>query len=132
MLFLTAHRSGKDAEKAASRAVMDFLAAQHPRLRQSARRFYVSSQGKAYTCGIALQTSIDAPPGLEIITHPAGEYAVLEGDCCGDAGAYEAVLASWIESMGLRPAGAPFAVYETDGGYDKRDVRVKIYLKAGK
>jgi predicted transcriptional regulator YdeE len=108
---------------------MDFLTARHPRLAQSARQFYVSSREKTYTCGIALQTALDLPTnsGLQIITRPAGEYAVLEGDCCGKSGAYESVLASWVNSMGLQVAAAPFAVYETDSGYDKRNIRVKIY-----
>ena len=144
MRFLVARRCGKEAEKNASKAVMDFLSAQHPRLAQSARQFYVSTaqesgpglrlvrQGETYICGIALQAQIDVPSGLEIITQPAGEYAMLEGDCCGDAGAYEAVLASWVNSMGLRACGAPFAVYETDGSYDKRDIRVKLYCQIEK
>jgi len=128
MQFLVAHQSGKNAEKAASKTVMDFLAAQHPKLAQSARQFYVS-QGQGYTCGVALTAPVNLPGncGVEIITQPAGEYAVLEGDCCGDSGAYEAVLAAWINSMGLITATAPFAVYETEGGYDRRDIRVKIY-----
>jgi len=121
---------------------MDFLAARHPRLAQSARQFYVAGvpdtgrglhivQSKAYACGIALQGSFDLPPGcgVEVIAHPAGEYAVLEGDCCGDTAAYETVLASWARSMGLRAEKAPFAVYETGGSYDRQDIRVKIYLQ---
>ena len=131
--FLVAHQSGKNAEKAASKAVMDFLAAHDPRLAQSARQFYVS-QGQGCTCGIALASPISLPSncGVEIITQPAGEYAMLEGDCCGDSGAYEAVLAAWIDSMGLTSVGVPFAVYETGDGYDRRDIRVKIFRKIEK
>ena len=145
MRFLAARGSGADAEKAASKAVMDFLGARHPGLARSARQFYVSTvpdagrglhivKSKAYACGIALHDALALPPdsGLEIIAHPAGEYAVLEGDCCGDTGAYEAVLASWIHGMGLRAEGPPFAVYETGGSYDRRDVSVKIHQKIEK
>ncbi|MCL2106010.1 MAG: helix-turn-helix domain-containing protein [Oscillospiraceae bacterium] len=143
MHFLAARRSGKDAETIASKAVMDFLTAEHPRLAQSARQFYVSTaqeekpglrlvQKNIYACGIALQAAIDAPPGLEIITHPAGEYALLEGDCCGDAGVYASVLAAWMGDMGLAPAAAPFAVYEASGGFDERDIRAKIYVRIAK
>jgi len=140
MRFLAARASGADAEKAASKAVMDFLTAHHPGLARGARQFYVSTaqergpglhvvQGKSYVCGVALQAPLDLPPGCgaEIITWPAGEYAVLEGDCCGDTGAYEAVLASWARGMGLRAEKAPFAVYETGGSYDRQDICVKIY-----
>jgi AraC-like DNA-binding protein/predicted transcriptional regulator YdeE len=141
--FLVASRSGANAEKAASQAVLHFLAAHCPGLTQTARRFYVSvSRGagrtQAYTCGIALQAPLALPPGCDVrlITQPAGEYAVLEGDCCGDAGAYEAVLAAWVEGMGLRAAHAPhagfFAVYEAGGSLRREDTRMKIYHKTEK
>jgi len=145
MRFLTARRSGADAERAAARAVMEFLAARHPGLARSARQFYVSTvpdtgpglhiaQRKAYVCGIALQAPLGLPSScdVEIVTHPAGEYAVLEGDCCGDTGAYEAVLASWARGMGLNAEKPPFAVYETGGSYDRQDISVKIYQEIEK
>ena len=145
MQFLAARKSGADAEKAASKAVMDFLAAYHPRLAQGARQFYVSTvpeagrglrlvQSKSYVCGIALRAPLNLPSGcgLEIVTHPAGEYAVLEGDCCGDTGAYEAVLDAWAQNMGLHAAAAAFAVYETDGSYARQDIHVKIYREIKK
>ena len=142
MHFLIARRSGRDAEEAASRAVMGFLAAHYPALAQSARQFYVSTvQGqaaglrlvgdKAYACGIALVSPMQLPPGdVEIITRPAGEYAVLEGDCCGDSGAYQSVLGAWMEGMGLQADGAPFAVYEAERGFDTQNIRVKLYCRA--
>ena len=140
MRFLVSRKSGANAEKAASRAVMDFLAAHSPGLAHAARQFYVSTAEEGgpglhlvreniYACGIQLQAPIHPPPNCEaqMRTHPTGEYAVLEGDCCGDSGVYASVLAAWIEGMGLRAAGAPFAVYEAEGGFDERDIRVKIY-----
>ena len=145
MHFLIARSHGKGAEKAASKAAMDFLMAHYPHLAQSARRFYVSAglepqpklhivQAQSYACGIALHSPLKLPPGcnaaaadVEMLTWPAGEYAVLEGECCGDSGAYEAVLAAWMEGMGLLPAAEPFAVYETEGSCTNRDSRVKIY-----
>ena len=128
MHYLAASACGKDAEKSAAKAVMDFLAAHHPRLAQSARQFYVSA-AQPYTCGIALPSPVCLPPGcgIEAITRPAGEYAVLEGDCCGDTRAFEAVLAAWIDSMGLDAIAGPFAVYENDGSFDRQKIRVKIY-----
>lgn len=141
--FLVASRSGANAEKAASQAVLDFLAAHCPGLAQTVRSFCVSvSRGtgrtQTYTCGIALQAPLALPPGCDvrILTQPAGEYAVLEGDCCGDAGAYEAVLAAWVEGMGLHTAHAPqaafFAVYEAGGSLRREDTRMKIYHKTEK
>jgi len=146
MRFLAARRSGPDAEKAASKAVMDFLAARHPRLAQSARQFYVSAMpdtgpglrlvgGKSYTCGIALQAPLELPRGcteVENIIWPAGAYAVLEGSCCGNTGAYESVLEAWAQGMGLSAGAARFALYETSGSYDRNDIRVKIYREIEK
>ena len=73
-----------------------------------------------------------------MLTWPAGEYAVLEGDCCGETGVYESVLSAWIEGMGLisafAPSGragcaGPFAVYEAGKSFRRQDTRVKIYQK---
>ena len=145
MHFLAARKSGADAEKAASKAVMDYLAAHKPKPGPDLSRFYVAAsreapqglhilRGQAYACGVALETPIQLQPGygVEVITHPAGEYVVLEGACCGDTGAYESVLSAWAQGAGLRPAGTPFAVYKANGGYDTQDVRVKLYQKIEK
>ena len=140
MHFLVARRAGAGAEEAASQAVMAFLAAHHPALAQSARQFYVSAapeggpglrlvRGDSYACGITLMAPLRLPPdcGVELVTHPAGEYAVLEGDCCGDSGAYQSVLAAWMEGLGLQAAAAPFAVYEADRGFDEKNIRIKLH-----
>jgi AraC-like DNA-binding protein/predicted transcriptional regulator YdeE len=143
--FLVARKSGANAEKASSDAVVRFLTAHYPRLAQTARQLYVSTaqeggpglrlvRAQTYTCGIQLQAPINLPPGcnIEILTRPAGEYAVLEGDCCGDTSAYEAVLAAWMGGMGLQASAAPFAVYEVAENFHKRDARVKIYREIEK
>jgi len=138
MHFLTARRAGANAEEAASKAVMAFLAAHHPSLARTARQFYVSTAApaglhilreKEYTCGIALQSPLRLPPGcgVEMLARPAGEYAVLEGDCCGDSGVYQSVLSAWMESMGLQAAANPFALYEADGGFDTQNIHVKLF-----
>jgi len=133
MYFLAARKSGKNAEEAAAKAVMEYLAAHHPYLAQSARQFYVSKESPpapsgreeeglrlvranapAYTCGIALRAPLELPPGgaaaaagVRIRTHAAGTYAVLEGDCCSDSEVYQSVLAAWMDGMDLRPDAAP-------------------------
>ena len=142
--FLVACKSGKNAEKESSDAVVRFLTAHYPRLAQSARQLYVSNtapmtglrlvQGQPYCCGIQLQAPIQLPQkcDMQMLTQPAGEYAVLEGDCCGDTKAYETVLAAWMSGMGLQTAATPFAVYEVAHSFDKRDTRVKIYRETSK
>jgi len=142
--FLVACKSGKNAEKESSDAVVRFLTAHYPRLAQSARQLYVSNtapmtglrlvQGQPYCCGIQLQAPIQLPQkcDVQMLTQPAGEYAVLEGDCCGDTKAYETVLAAWMSGMGLQTAATPFAVYEVAHSFDKRDTRVKIYRETSK
>ena len=144
MHFLVVCKFGANAEKDSSDAVVSFLTAYYPRLAHNARHLYVSTtepteglrlvQGQPYTCGIQLQAPIDLPPGCgaQMLTRPAGEYAILEGDCCGDTAAYEAVMAAWVGSMGLRASTAPFAVYEIAEGFRKQDARVKIYRQIGK
>ena len=113
--FLVAGGTGPDAETEAAAAVAAFLAARQPCLAREARRLYVSAT--ASITGIQLQAPMELPPGcgLYVLTQPAGEYAVLEGGRCGDTGAYRAVLAAWIDGMGLRAEREPFALYEMAG-----------------
>jgi len=145
MYFLVARKSGKNAEKDSSDAVVSFLMSHYPHLAQSARQLYVSPawkdepglrvvQAQTYTCGIQLQAPIDLQPscGVKILTRPAGEYAVLEGDCCGDTAAYEAVLAAWMDGMGLQPAASLFAVYKVAENFHKQDAHVEIYREIEK
>ena len=130
MRFLAARGSGAGAEDAASQAVMDFLREHHPDLARTARQFYVANaQDNSCACGIALPPQLSLPPhcDVELITSPAGEYAVLEGDCCGNTGAYESVLSAWMGSMGLQGAAPAFAVYETDGSFGRREISATIY-----
>jgi len=122
MHFLVAAGTGPNAEKDAAAAVVAFLAGHHPRLAGEARQLYVSASARV--TGIQLPAPMELPPGrgVGMLTQPAGEYAVLEGGHCGDAGAYRAVLAAWVDSMGLRAGAEPFAVHEMAGG-------VKIFQK---
>lgn len=146
MHFLAANSFGENAEKEAAQTVMNFLSEHDSPLAQNACQFYVSAaQGEGFglhlvqeqssTSGIAIPAPIMLPKssGVQVLTRSAGIYALLEGDCCGDAGAYESVLCAWIDnSTGLVAEGAPFAVYETDRGFGREDVRVKIYQKIRK
>ncbi|WP_438433234.1 helix-turn-helix domain-containing protein [Gorillibacterium sp. sgz500922] len=131
--FLVSRKTGKDAENEASQAVMGFLMAQYPKLAGSANRFYVAKDGTACVCGIQLDGELALPPdsGLERMRIGPGAFAVLDGDCCGDSGLYEAILQNWTADNRMRRDDRTpiFAVYETGGSFAPENIRTKVYLR---
>ncbi|WP_058301998.1 helix-turn-helix domain-containing protein [Gorillibacterium timonense] len=130
--FLVARKTGRNAEENASKAVLDYLLARYPTLLKSTDRFYVAKKGSEYTCGVQLNEELPLPPdsGLELLRIGRGNYAILDGDCCGESRVYESTLQAWIEDNGLTRGHTPtFSVYETCGNYSQDSIRTKIYIR---
>jgi len=121
--FLVLRRTGADAEEQASRVLLTALAQAIPGLIPRITVFYVALQEDKAVCGIGLDElelpfPLPPPPGtlppdIELLTLPAGKYAILEGACRGDSQVYERILAAWIADNGivLDEAAPPFTVY---------------------
>ena len=138
MAFIIARESGYDAERKASERVMNFLKELHPLLIQNAQRFYVCTYDNICECGMECGIGFKLPDesGLEILYFPAGRYAVLPDNRLGDIRVGGAKMDLWLQNNSIAYEKKPvFAVYETSNGkYDVKDVRMKIYkrLKFGK
>ncbi len=132
MRFLLSRKTGENAEENASKAVLDFLSSHYPFLIRAIKRFYVSKDDMGYTCGITLDKILHLPESccLETLSLPAGFYAVLEGDCCGDSSVYIRMLMSWLSENGFvrDMAAAPFTLYETDRGFRREHITSKTYI----
>lgn len=135
MPFLVSTKSGVNAEENASKAVMNFLSNYNPYLIKTARQFFVCHHGYEYTCGIKINSELKLPQDSEltILRFDACNYAILEGDCCSDSSVYETILLSWITENGFIKDNTPvFTIYETDGSFEQKNIKTKIFIKLKK
>ena len=133
MTFVVAREIGYNAERKASKMVMNFLQKHYPLLIQNAQRFYVCAYGDVYACGIECGDEIRLPSegNLELLHIPQGRYAVLPDDRLGDMRLGGSKIESWLQNNNIVHENEPvFAVYETlKGHYDIDDIRMKVYKR---
>ncbi|MGG6312298.1 helix-turn-helix domain-containing protein [Paenibacillus macerans] len=133
--FLVASQSGQRAEESAAEMLIGYLQKHNPRRLCGAGTFFVSKQVNRCTCGIGI------PDGLTVAGHPnvsilrleSDDYAALYGDGSGDYALYDRILARWIRENGLEADETPaFAVYQADGAFEPKEVKLYRRLKPGK
>jgi len=133
MAFIIARESGYNAERKASEKVMNFLQEHHPLLVRNARKFYVCAYGDVCECGMECGEGFKLPNGigLEIVSIPAGQYAVLPDDRLGDMRMGGAKIELWLHNNSIAHENKPvFAVYETSNGkYDTENIRMNLYKR---
>lgn len=129
--FLISRKSGKDAEKKASAAVISYLRSHCPERLRTFNSFFVTNRGNEYICGIQLDSELHIPAGsgLELLVSPGGDYAVLAGECCGDNKTYETVLLTWVMENGFEIDGDAFTVYDTSGGFESKNIIARSFIK---
>ncbi len=130
-VFLIARESGINAERKASEKVMGFLQERYPLLVRNSNRFYVSTRGNVWACGVECGDGFKLPENdfVELLKIAAGTYAVLPDDCLGDIGVGAAKLQRWLQNNSIAHEDDPiFAVYETQNGrYDTDSVKMTLY-----
>jgi len=119
-------------EKAASRAVTDFLKTQHPHVLQSIDEFYLQQNPCGYTCGVRVSTQLEAPMctpmGVHSLTLGPGHYLVLHSPAMGEYNALCNRLLAFAGSNGITAWREDcFAVYDAHGGY--KNLGMKLYCK---
>lgn len=132
MMFLVSRNKGVNAEENASKTVLEFLSDHYPYLVKTAKSFYVARNGMEYTCGVKLEKNLHIPQdsNVEIVHISSGNYAILEGDCCGDSSVYETFLLSWIKDNGFNSNDAAiFTIYETDESFEEENINTKVCIK---
>ena len=111
-------------EKAASRAVMDFLKARHPHILRGASESYLQQTPSGCTCGVRVNAPLE---GCTLTPEP-GHYLVLHSAVMGD---YDALCDRLLAFAGANGMAARredcFAVYDARGGFD--DLGMKLYCK---
>jgi len=119
-------------EKAASRAVMDFLKAQHPNILRSASESYLQQNAGGYTCGVRINAPLDAPmctpTGVHSLTPESGHYLVLHSTVMGNYDTLRERLLTFAGGNGMAAHREDcFAVYDAHCGYD--NLGMKMYCR---
>ena len=111
-------------EKAASRAVTEYLKTRHPHVLQSIKEFYLQQNPCGYTCGVR----VDAPLEGHTLRLEPGHYLVLHSPARGDYNALCDRLLAFAEGNGMTARREDcFAVYDAHSGY--RNLGMKLYCK---
>jgi hypothetical protein len=111
-------------EKAAAKAVMDFLKTRHPHIVQSARKIYLQQNQRGYTCGVQVNDQLE---GHTLTLNP-GHYLVLHSTVMGEYDALCERLCAFARGNGMEARREDcFAVYDERGGY--QNPGMKVYCK---
>lgn len=126
--FIAASAAGYGAERRASRAVIDYLAAHHPYIVRTSKEFYLRKEMDSYTCGVRTMSGISpaGEDGIRAVATTAGRYLVLESSVTGEYDRYAAMLLTFARDNGMLadPRGI-FAVYDARESFD--NPRIKMY-----
>ncbi len=134
MYFLASRCGGADAERKASKYVLDYLLCNNPSYINTMYQFYVANHESIYVCGVMINETFrfQKDKRVERLHIEGGRYAVLEGDCCGDNIVFERMLSSWIVDNGFSRGGSPgFTIYEANGSFEQKDIKTFVYMKLG-
>lgn len=125
MCFLVSSCEDFNAEKNASRAVVEYLSENYPYVIKNAKNFYLRQDGDRYTCGVQIDTDIKAVDDLHIISYKNSSFAVLQINGIGDFLQLERLLNTWLSENGFVKISDIFAVYKTEKSYE--NPQMKIY-----
>lgn len=129
MLFVVSDKKGLNAERRASRAVVDYLMQNYPFVVRTADEFFYSCSGSTCTCGFRLRTGIGECGGLRKISFENQSFAVLFFDGISNYAQACEILTNWLCENGMEQDGEPFAVYDTSESYENPSMRLYCPVK---
>lgn len=133
--FLTAHAKGINAERDASRRVINYVSTHHPYSAHTMREFLVKKQSDTdYICGVRIGAPL-AKKGItdeQIEEYATGcaNYLMLESSVMGDYDRMAALLLHFAKDNHFEPdADDLFAVYDAAQSYDNPKIRMYCGVK---
>jgi AraC-like DNA-binding protein/effector-binding domain-containing protein len=126
--FITAKAEGYDAEKLASKKVIDYLSANYPYIVKTSRELYLRKESDAYVCGVRISPEMKTEDAAdtEIIITGENNYLMLESRVMGDYDRYAGILLSFARDNGMdADKNGLFAVYDAKDSFD--NLKIKIY-----
>jgi len=124
MCFLVSSCEGFNAEKNASRAVVEYLSENYPYVIKNAKNFYLRQDGDCYTCGVQIDTDIKTADNLHIIDYKSSSFAVLKINGIGDFLHLEGLLDTWLGENGFVKIRDIFAVYSAENSYEHPQMKI--------
>lgn len=125
LYFLVSSNSDYNAEKKASREVVEYLSENYPYIIKNSKEFFFQQKEDCITCGVKINTDLNNDGALHMIKYVNQSFAVL---CLNGIGMYEhsaEILIDWITINNFKASGEPFAIYDTDKSYE--NPQMKLY-----
>ena len=129
MCFFVSSREGFNAEKNASRCVIEYLSENYPYVIKNAKNFYLRQYDGRYTCGVQINTNVKAVGNLHIISYKNSSFAMLQINGIGDFLHLERLLDTWLIENGFIKSGDIFAIYNTETSYDHPQMKIYCPIK---
>lgn len=125
MRFLVSSRSGFNAEKEASRDVVEYLSENYPYIIKNTKEFYYQQKNDCFTCGVKINTDLNTRGEVNIKNYEKQCFAVMYLSGIGDYARSAKMLMDWILENNFKASGEPFAVYDIDKSYE--NPQMKLY-----
>jgi len=129
--FIVSRANGYNAERTASKTVIDYLNANHPYIVKTSKEFYVKKSANSYVCGVrVVNTDMRFENGdaenVELIAMCQNKYLVLESGVMGDYDRYAELLLSFaLDNNIAADINGIFAVYDARKSFD--NLKIKMY-----
>ncbi len=125
MRFFVFSREGHNAERDASKAVIEYLSRYHPYIAANAQEFYLEQDGERFTCGVKINTDLTVnEPDFQMLHFDNQTFAVLYFNGISDFGRSKQMLLNWLYANNLSPTGTTFAVYDAATSFETPRMRI--------
>lgn len=132
LCFITAKAKGYNAEKIASKTVVDYLSAHYPYIVKSSKELYLRKESNFYVCGVRVNSELRLveDENITVITTDQNNYLVLVSSVMGDYDRYADMLLSFVRDNGMdADRKGIFAVYSAKESFDKLSIKIYCPVK---
>ena len=132
LYFIVAKAKGYNAEKIASKTVVDYLTTQYPYLVKSSKEFYLHKADNACVCGVRVNSELQAVAEKTIVNIHTDQkkYLVLESSVMGDYDRHADMLQSFARENGMAAdSKGIFAVYHAKESFDNLSIKMYCPVK---
>lgn len=132
--FIAAKSNGYNAEKTASKKVINHLTAHYPHILKTSKEFYLHKTPNSCVCGVRVEAGfrIAEDESIEEIVTENINYLVMESSVMGDYDRYADLLLSFARNNGMKAVKDEiFAVYDTKESFDNPKIRMYCPVKGG-
>jgi AraC-like DNA-binding protein len=126
--FIVSEAKGFNAEKIASRTVIDWLTTYYPYIVRTSKEFYLRKETDSYICGVCVKSELQITnaENIKSIDTDKNNYLVLESPVSGDYDRYADMLLIFARDNGMTADKTGiFAVYDATESFD--NPRIKMY-----